>query len=226
MSTWDSADLLARCKRFARRPATDESYPDTDWYASLTEAQAEAITDLAARAPDALYPPPVLLTSADGGKTYTFGTDAAGDLEFPLGHAEIYASLRHIPDQPLEPGADFVVEGQRIRIPNDKTKAFSDGPYARFVVLPRVIDGSNPPTLQPKTARIMIVFKAVEKWASRPGSGADPSYWGRQYDSAFGKSLLALRTQYNMAAAQAQPLDRSGLAIRSGASLSALRTLG
>jgi hypothetical protein len=213
MATWDSADLLARCKRFARRPTTDESYPDPDWYASLTEAQAEAITDLAARAPDALYPPPVLLTSADGGKTYTFGTDPAGDLEFPLGHAEIYASLKNIPDEPLEPGLDFIVEGQRIRIPNDRTKTFTDGPYARFVVQPRAIDASTQPTLQPKSARIMIVFKAVEKWASRPGSGADPSYWGRQYDSAFGKSLLALRTQYNMAAAQAQPQERSSWAL-------------
>lgn len=206
MATWDSADCLARCKRFARRPATDESYLDTDWYAVLTEAQAEAVADIAARSPDALYGSPVLLTTADSGATYTFGTDAAADNEFPLGHAEIYASLSAIPDEPLEPGIDFIVEGQKIRIPNNKTKTFSAGPYARFVLQPRTIDASNAPTIQPKSARMTIVYGAVGKWASRPGSGADPSYWEKKRDEALGKWLLLLRTQYNMAASQARPM--------------------
>lgn len=195
---YDSADLLARCKRKARRPATDESYGTADWYSDLTEAQADAIAWLVTRAPDAQYGAPVLLTSTDGGATYGFGTDGDGEAEFPIGHCEIYASKRHIPDEPLEPMVDFVLEGTKIRIPADSTRAFADGPYARFVLLPRKIDASNQPTLRPKTARMACVYGAVKRWASRPGSGADPTYWEREEQKELAVALGIFRTQYNM----------------------------
>jgi hypothetical protein len=202
---FDSADLLARCKRKARRPATDESYLPADWYADMTEAQAYAIAWLVARAPEAQYGAPRLLTSSDGGYTYGFGTDSDGDAEFPIGHCEIYASKRNIPDEPLENMIDFIAEGTKIRILNDRTRAFSDGPYARFVLAPRKIDASTQPTLQPKTARLAIVYGAVAKWASRPGSGADPTYWEAERDKELAAWLLIYRTQYNMQAALGNP---------------------
>jgi hypothetical protein len=204
MATWDNADLLARCKRYARRPTTDESYGDPDWYASMTEAQADAISDLASRVPDALVSAPVLLTSSDGGKTYGFGTDVDGDSVDPMGHAEIYPNLKSIPHAPLVPGIDFLIEGDNIRIPADKTKSWSGGPYARFVSRPTKIDGSTQPTLRPKPARLMIVFGAVARWAARPGSGADPSYWEKQYEAAFTRILTDLRSQFNLASTQAR----------------------
>jgi len=202
MADYDSADLLARSKRYARRPATDESYSVPDWYAALTEAQAYAIAWLIARAPDSQYGSPVLLTTTDGGATFGFGTDPDGAAEFPIGHCEIYTSKLQIPDEPLEPVVDFLLEGTKIRIPNDRTRAFPDGaPYARFVLLPRKIDASHEPTLQPKTARLSAVYGAVATWASRPGSGADPTYWEKQRDLQLATWLLVLRTQYNMQAA-------------------------
>lgn len=206
MADYDSSDLLARAKRYARRPATDESYDDVAWYASLTESQGEAIAFIVTRAPDAQYGDPVLLTTSDGGYTYKFGTDPDGDPEFPLGHCEIYASKNNIPEEPLEPVVDFLLEGTKIRIPGNRTRAFADGgPYARFVLLPRKINATNQPTLVPKTARMIIVYGAVERWASRPGSGADPTYWEKRKKEEMGAALLLYRTQYNMQAAFGDP---------------------
>ncbi|MDP9203535.1 MAG: hypothetical protein M3P26_16630, partial [Gemmatimonadota bacterium] len=117
-------------------------------------------------------------------------------------HCEIYTSKRQIPDEPLEPPIDFILEGTKIRIPNDRTRAFPDGaPYARFVLLPRTINATTQPTLVPKTARLAIVYGAVAAWASRPGSGADPTYWEKRRDAELAVWLLVMRTQYNMQAA-------------------------
>jgi hypothetical protein len=189
--------LLQRCKRYARRPSTDAAFADADWYALLTEAQDDAFEDIASRSPNALYSAPVQLTTADSGKTYTFGTDEASANLYAMGHMEIYPDLASIPDRPLLPGKDYMLEGNKIRIPSNLTVTFSAGPYARFVSRPGIIDGSTQPTF-PKPGRMMLVYKALEKWASRPGSGTDPEYWGKQYDEQFTRFLTDLRTQFNM----------------------------
>lgn len=202
MSDYDSADLLRRAKKLARRPDDDSSIDDTDWYDWLTVGDAEVKTAIVTLAPDAQYGPPVLLTTSDGGATFGFGVDADGDPIFPIGHSEIYTSKKQIPDEPLEPAVDFMIEGTKIRIPNDRTRAFPDGaPYARFVMTPTRIDDTHPPTLQPKTARIATVYAALEQWASRPGSGADPAYWSKKKADAIAAAVRVYRTQYNMQAA-------------------------
>ena len=89
MAKYDSADLLARCYRAAQRPTTDAQQTSVDWYAFLTEAQDEWFSHLASICPEVLYGNPVVMTSADGGYTYTFGVDADGDPIFPMGHIEI-----------------------------------------------------------------------------------------------------------------------------------------
>lgn len=202
MAKYDSADLLARCRFYAHRPTSDDQMPDPYWYNVLTEAQDDAFDDIASRAPDAFYSAPVKLTTADGGKTYTFGTDADGAQRWPVGHLELYAALNHIPYSPLMPGADYLVEGTLIRVPSNWKTTFTDGPYARFVLKPDTIAASSEPTF-PKPWRMMLVYRAVEKWASRPESGADPRYWSSQYDAEFTRALIAIRTAYNMAATQA-----------------------
>lgn len=203
MALWDSAYLLARCKALARRPATDQAASDPNWYEWLSFAQPEVAEDLYTRAPDLQYSAPLLLTSSDGGKTYGWGNDDAGDPIRPTGHTEIYPNLKSIPDYPLIPGLDFIFEGAKIRMPADRSRTFSAGPYSRFVARPdREITALIAPVIQPKTARRLLVIKAVELFASRPGSGMRPSYYEAMYDKQLDKVLIDLRSAYNMAGGQ------------------------
>lgn len=202
MTLWASADLLAACKLYARRPATDQAMPDTSWYTFLTLAQGEVYPDLFSRYPDLAFSAPILMTTADGGLTYTFGTDADGAAVRPSGHAEIYPDLRSIPDSPLLPGSDFLLEGALIRMPNNQARQFASGPYARMVLRPDTpISASVQPLLQPKNLRMLLVWKALESWASRPGSGASPIYYAQKYVEARDTAFLDLATAYNRQAA-------------------------
>lgn len=198
MALWDSADLLARCRLHARRPATDASMPDANWYSFLTEAQPDVFSDLFTRHPCLQYSAPVQMYSLDDGATYVFGVDAAADLIRPMGQTQIFANLRDIPDNPLRVGDDYMIEGSLIRIPNARYRTFAAGPYARFVAMPDVaIDGTHNPVLYPKHARMMLVWKALEYWAARPGSGASPVYFMQKYDSARDAMWIELATTYN-----------------------------
>ena len=200
MALFDSAALLAKCKFLARRPSTDSSVSDAQWYTLLTDAQPKAYRDLFTRFPDLQYGAPTLMsTSTDGGKTYAFGTDAEGNPIRPMGHAELYEKIGDIPDWPLTPGIDFIAEGTQIRIPNNQTRTFVDGaPYYRMVQRPMTaIDGSNQPTLYPKSARMLLVWAALEMWAMRPGSGADPAYFAAKYKEDKDSIYTDLATQYN-----------------------------
>jgi hypothetical protein len=208
MPLWDTADLLRRCKNLARRPPADQAATDARWYDWLTEAQQEVYSDLFPRFPDYGYSAPILLTSPDGGKTYTFGLDADGDPRRPTGHAEIYPNLSAIPDAPLSPGSDFIIEGGLIRMPGNRARAFANGPYARFVADPDVaIDATHQPQLQPKAARMLLVYKALEQWASRPGSGAKPEYYKGKYSDYLQKMIMRLATNFNQQGAQQAGAD-------------------
>lgn len=195
---WSSPDLLRRVKQYARRPVTDTSVTDEMWYDFMTEAQVEVFSDLFTRFPAMQYSAPYLLTTSDEGYTYDFGVDADGDPIYPMGHAEVFPDLRSIPDSPLIYGDDYELEGYVLRIPGNRSRTFADGPYARFVSRPdtAISDEANP-ILYPKEARMLLVWKALESWASRPGSGADPTYYAVHYQQALDKELLKAATQYN-----------------------------
>ncbi len=198
MALFDSADLLARLKRLARRPPTDQAMSDSHWFAFLTEAQSEVYPEIFSRFPDLAYGAPVLLTTTDSGKTYGFGTDATAGAVYPMGHVEVYPNLAAIPNSPMSPGEDFMIEGSKIRIPNNRTRTFSAGPYARLVATPdTAISASVEPVLFPKHARMLLVYKALEQWASRPGSGAKPEYYEGKYSKLLNKLFLEFATQYN-----------------------------
>lgn len=199
MPIWDSADLLRRCQNLARRPVTDQAMGAAKWYDFLTEAQTEAYEDVYTRFPDFMYSAPLQLVTADGGLTYTFGVDADGDPVRPFGHVELYPTARSVPNSPLTPGSDFIFEGGRIRFPGARPRNFPGGPWARFVADPDVaIDATHQPLMQPKSARILLVYKALEKWASRPGSGSKPEYYAQYYEKLRGKLWERLGTAYNL----------------------------
>ncbi len=106
------------------------------------------------------------MTSADGGATYIFGTDAGSNNIVPLGDAEIFPDLASIPDCPLAEYDQYLIEGDKIRIPNNGTMTFAAGPYARFWTPTYAIDASTQPTLKPIQARGVFVWDAIIKYAA------------------------------------------------------------
>lgn len=167
MATWDSADLLSRCKTLAHRPAVDASMPDATWYSILTEAQAHFTNIFTAHFPWLMMGPPVSLVSTDGGLTFPFP-----GCVFPLA-VEIYDTTT--PARLLRPGSywdsscDYVWEGDHIRFPQGQANPFGTSPVARYINPPGAVDGSNQPTLMPPHARLLMVYWAVGEWASRGG---------------------------------------------------------
>lgn len=196
MALWDTADLVARVKRYINRPTTDELVTMDLIYALLTEAQTEELADLAAIAPTSQMGAPVLLTSADGGVTYTFGTDANAHPVFPLA-CEVYAEVngREMRACSWDWMGDFVVEGDRIRMPRNIPVVFTAGPYARFVRADSPIDGSTEPILKPAASRIILVWKTLIKFAAIGGI-RDPAPFEENYAASKRQWVTAIRTQF------------------------------
>lgn len=179
-----AAELLAGFLFYAQRPTTDESLTPAQIYTLLSKGQEKCYEMWAVHAPEVLYGVPTLLTTADSGATYTFGTSV-----FPYGSVEIRSSRSGALLTPTTDwgDGDYVWEGDNIRIPNGKTRTFSAGPYARFITAPVDISGTQEPTLAPKMARAMILFYALYLWAER-GAGvnqADPNRYLGMFQSAW-----------------------------------------
>lgn len=174
MATWDSADLLARCQRESGVPSTAEFPTSTDWYAWLTEAQAHWYGQfLAVGLQPADWTAPTAMSTADSGKTYTFSGSVRPYL------VEIYTADGGdlmLPGAYDDPEADYVWEGDAIRMTRGRTRTFANGPVARWVAPPGAIDGSTAPTLLPDFARVLLVYRACILWASRGGM-RDPTVY-------------------------------------------------
>lgn len=193
MALWDSADLLERCIRNAKRPASDASMAPADWFAYLTEAQQFWVGTLATMAPDSQIGAPVQLVSSDSGYTYDFpwvdDADHSLGRVFPVGQVEIRATRG---GQLLVPGAewsdfgDFVAEGDRIRIPGGRARLFPNGPWARFVTIPEELDATHEPVLKPRHARTLLVARACANWARRGGQTDPQPYLDQEHEAWFG----------------------------------------
>jgi hypothetical protein len=167
MALYDSADIIRRAKLELNRPAADTAFGTADaiLYDFATEEQDEITKWMSVFIPDALVTAPTQLTTADGGYTYTFGTDTDTAAIFALGHFALYSSRHDIPDFPLEPGVDFLVEGTRIRIPNHQTRTFADGaPWAQTVNPSNVIASGTQPTI-PKICRKWLIHRIAKRAA-------------------------------------------------------------
>ena len=74
--------------------------------------------------PEVLYPVGALpMTTTDGGHTFTYGLDSDGNPIFPMGKTRIFTTLTAVPNCPWNPGYDYLDEGNRIEIPNNRTYA-------------------------------------------------------------------------------------------------------
>src|SRR3990167_6226914 len=173
MANFGSADLLSRVKALLNRPSTDEAITDAQYYVMAGDAQRRVVSLLAFHAPEAMYGAPTLLTTADSGATYTFGTDADGANISPIGHIELRESKT---GAMIPPASEwdistlaYLFESDKIRWPGQKTRTFADGPYARFVTMPGLLNASTATTLKPLYARELIVYDAAERPAVRVG---------------------------------------------------------
>jgi len=167
---WASANLLARFKLLAGLPTNSETPVDATIYDYLSLGQEHCYGLWAIHFPHVLVGAPTIMSTADSGKTYTF----SGAIT-PMGLVEIRESPTGrllVPGEEFEPSADYVWEGNQIRIPDSKTTTFSNGPYARYIAPPAEISGSQEPTLKPAFARILCVYYGLYLWANEAGNAA------------------------------------------------------
>lgn len=214
MAQYDSADLLARCKATAQRPATDEDMSDVQWYSFLEEAQTYWIGQLAVHVPEVMYGAPELMTTPDAGATYT----VAG---YPLGHLEIRSARNGYllrPGPEWDEASDYTQEGQIIRIPGGRTRSFGTlGPYARYVPVPGVLNAGAAPVMKPAHMRLLLVARACylyalrggyrdptpflqleqKLWAGDPNLLGDTGYLGQLKTQYFGSGMAAVAQNDN-----------------------------
>lgn len=160
---WGSADLLASFNAMAGRPSSGDTMTDAQKYTRLSQAQDFVYSMVMTTDPKVLYSAPTAMTTADGGYTFTFGTDGNGYALFPLGDAQIYTTLSGVPGYPLRPGLDYLDEGTQIRMPNNVP--YQGTLYWRGVAAPAPITALVDPSLQPPQARGLIVVEAVRRYA-------------------------------------------------------------
>lgn len=191
---WQSADLLTRFNQLAGRPDAD-AIPDATKYQYLADAQQSVVAKIASIAPRVLYNPPTAMTTADGGYTFTFGTDGNGYPLFPMGKTGIFPSLVSIPDYPWQPGIDYLDEGVQIRMPNNRQ--WSGPLYWYGITPPQQMSATVQPVLQPPPARILIVIEAVrtfaEEFARNP---ALVSTMENKWANEFGPWMTQLRRHF------------------------------
>lgn len=197
MAYLDRADIILRVKDRLNRPTTDSAFTiaatDDVWLRFMTEAQDDVTKMIATYIPDAMISVPTALVTADSGITYTFGTDTDSANYFPLGHFSVYASRSDIPDFPLEPGIDFIIEGTRLRMVNNVARTFGDGgPWAQTVNASNVITSSTQPSI-PVICRMTMVEITAEKGARR--LGLDSQEFKDAAGDAWAKVLTAVRSQ-------------------------------
>ncbi len=117
------------------------------------------------------------MTTADSGLTFTFGSDANGNLIEPFGDLQLFRQLQDVPDFPLEMGVDYLWEGPRIRMPNNLATGaqfFPNGaPYFYGIVPTVAINGTTAPTLVPADKRTLLCGYACARYA-RAGGAFDP----------------------------------------------------
>lgn len=160
-SGYQSADLLNLFNQMTGRPSGDV-IADSVKYQYLADAQQQLANDLMVVAPQAFPNAITTMSTADGGYTFTFGTDNDGYPLFPLA-AAIYQDLSSIPSSPWIPGIDYLDEGTTIRMPNNTP--WTGDLYCYGVTMPQRMSASVQPALQHPQARYCIPLLAGSRFA-------------------------------------------------------------
>ena len=198
MSTgYESQDLLRWMNQFVGRAGlTADSISPFIKYDFLATAQDYVIQRIASASAKTLFSPPEQLTTADGGLTFTFGTDANGYPLFPMGRTGIYANLASIPGGAWTPGIDYLDEGTTIRMPNNTPYTGTLYWYG-LQAAPRMSDTVQP-ILMPPSIRMLIARRAAAMFAES-GQIRNPQIADRQtleFEKEFGEAMTLLRKHF------------------------------
>lgn len=170
-----SAEMLARFKLLAQRPATDEAWSDANIYLLLGEAQSQINQELAMHVPHANVIAPELITTTDNGLTYLTSADVVAALEV---YPDRNATIPLQPGPYTDDGSEYVFEAPRtIRMIGRSARTFSGGPYARYVPATGALNASTAPTIEPAAVHICVVYRALQEYASAGGGIHNPSIW-------------------------------------------------
>jgi hypothetical protein len=198
MTDWDVDDLVLQFQNEAGIPTVSgsEISPSTDIVPRLSRAQNAVIAMIGARFPEALYQAPIALTPSSDHKTFSYGTDSAGNAVVPLGYVQVSPSLSSFSGERYfvgwVEGREFLDEGAQIRIPSNRS--YTGTLYARFVpTAPAMVSGGQQPILNPAAARILIVRKAVKDYALE---GAVNVPLGQLKDAQFKEDFRSWMTTY------------------------------
>ena len=174
MAHWDRNNLIRQCNVLAARPDIDTDMDPGKWDILLTQGQDHWYGVIAEQAPNVLWGEPVKIDTQDGGYTY-----------------RIPGTIMGIPDvregrygRPLMVD-EYILDNGVIRFPYGRSRTFAGGVWVRYARHPHQINAVTEPQLKPEYARILIVYRALAQWASRPGSAADPNTYLAMEDSAW-----------------------------------------
>lgn len=196
MAVLDVSDALTVLRRITRTQDVTEYPAAADWYDFLRDGENRAKHDLGAIVPEVLYNAPTLLTSADGGITYTFGTDAGSNAIAPIGHVRVFPSKACHPFAPLVSGVEYVFEGTKIRMVENTPVTWADGPYAQWIAPTLQIDGASNTFTLPVQLRMMAIYDAARRYAES-GAVQDASPYERLYQEEFARQMTTASVSRN-----------------------------
>lgn len=194
---WESARLYDRfLMRMGRGNGgvvqADELWTATRIYEALADAQEAVFEEMIPMVPLAFVGPPVQLTSADGGVTYDFPS-------YPFGHVEVFARLasgRELVPSKFNGWGDFLLEGDRLRTPGNRQRAYSSGPWARYCGLPTTrLSADDEPELFPAAARELILLRACIVACDNWGASLDSAPFEKRYAEVRMRWLTLWKTQ-------------------------------
>ena len=188
MASFDTADCLVQIRRQCRIQDVTEYPADADLYAFLRDGENRVKHEVGSMCPEILRGAPVLMTSADGGYTYTFGVDGESNAIAPIGHVSIYPSRSQIPFEPLISGVEYVFEGTKIRFTEYTPRTFGDGPYAQFITPTLVIAATTTLVTLPVQLRLLAVHDACIRYA-QSGAVLDSTPYEAAYESEFQRQI-------------------------------------
>ena len=194
MSTgYESSDMLRWFDRWAGRNASSDTISPAVKFDYLADAQDYVIQRIAAVSAKTLFAAPYQLTTADGGLTFTYGTDANGYALFPMGQTGIYPTTSSIPGGAWTPGVDYLDEGTTIRMPN--AVPYTGTLFAYGLQMAPRMSQDVQPVLMPPSIRMLIPRRAVAMFAES-GNIRNEALANRmsvEFEKEFGDTMTLLR---------------------------------